>query len=131
MVSCIFPLLWTLIRVLIKTKSQGNKLCVHIITWTKWSILMKVAGMFLWGRRHEIFLKFCWPLFYFWGYLIIFKVGLYSISWILTLRAPRKIIEQTTIYFCFLFFRENNVWHYMWIVCQADDSHVMSSIISS
>ena len=27
---------------------------------------------------------------------------------------PRKIIEQTTIYFYFLFFRENNAWHYMW-----------------
>ena len=51
--------------------------------------------------------------------------------WKLTLKAPRKILEQTTIYFCFLFFRENNAWHYMWIVCQADDSHVMSSIISS
>ena len=49
----------------------------------------------------------------------------------LTLKAPRKIIEQTTIYFYFLFFRENNAWHYMWIICQADDSHVMSSIISS
>ena len=46
-------------------------------------------------------------------------------------QAPRKFLEQTTIYFYFLFFRENNAWHYMWIVCQADDSHVMSSIISS
>ena len=26
----------------------------------------------------------------------------------LTLKAPRKILGQTTIYFCFLFFRENN-----------------------
>ena len=26
----------------------------------------------------------------------------------LTLKTPRKILEQTTIYFCFLFFRENN-----------------------
>ena len=50
---------------------------------------------------------------------------------LLTLKAPRKIIEQTTIYFSFLFFRENNAWHYMWIICQADYSHVMSSIISS
>ena len=50
---------------------------------------------------------------------------------VLTLKAPRKILEQTTIYFCFLFFRENNAWHYIWIVCQAGDSHVMSSIISS
>ena len=49
----------------------------------------------------------------------------------LTLKAPRKILEQTTIYFCFLFLRENNAWHYMWIVCQAANSHVMSSIISS
>ena len=49
----------------------------------------------------------------------------------LTIKAPRKILEQTTIYFCFLFFRENNAWYYMWIVCQADDSNVMSSIISS
>ena len=49
----------------------------------------------------------------------------------LTLKASRKILEQTMIYFCFLFFRENNAWHYMWIVCPADDSHVMSSIISS
>ena len=39
---------------------------------------------------------------------------------VLTLKAPRKILEQTTIYFCFLFFRDNNAWHYMWIVCQAD-----------
>ena len=31
----------------------------------------------------------------------------------LILKAPRKIIEQTTIYFYFLFFRENNAWHYM------------------
>ena len=49
----------------------------------------------------------------------------------LTLKAPRKIIEQTTVCFYFLFFRENNAWRYMRIVCQADDSHVMSSIISS
>ena len=49
----------------------------------------------------------------------------------LTLKAPRKILEEVTIYFCFLFFRENNAWHCMWIVCPADDSHVMSSIISS
>ena len=27
---------------------------------------------------------------------------------ILTLKAPRKILEQTTIYFYFLFFKENN-----------------------
>ena len=49
----------------------------------------------------------------------------------LTLKGPRKILEQTTIYFSFLYFRENNAWHYMWIICLADDSHVMSSIIFS
>ena len=52
-------------------------------------------------------------------------------SWNLTLKAPRKILEQTTINFYFLFFKENNAWHFMQIVCKADDSHVMSSIISS
>ena len=31
----------------------------------------------------------------------------------LTLKVPRKILEQPTIYFCFLFFRGNNAWHYM------------------
>ena len=50
---------------------------------------------------------------------------------VLTHKAPRKIPEQTTIYFYFLFFKENNAWHFMWIICKADDSHVMSSIISS
>ena len=49
----------------------------------------------------------------------------------LTLKASRKILEQTTVYFCFLFLRENHAWHYMWIVCLADDFHVMSSIIFS
>ena len=59
------------------------------------------------------------------------KKRTYSNSELLTHKAPRKILEQTTIYFYFLFFRENNAWHYMWIVCPADDSHLMSSIISS
>ena len=31
-----------------------------------------------------------------------------SVESILTLKVPRKIVEQRTIYFCFLFFRENN-----------------------
>ena len=31
----------------------------------------------------------------------------------------------------YIVFRGNNAWHYMWIVCLADDSHVMSSIIFS
>ena len=50
---------------------------------------------------------------------------------VLTLKAPRDILEQMTIYFYFLFFKENNAWHFIWIVCKADDSHVMSSTISS
>ena len=59
------------------------------------------------------------------------RVSKGAVSGVLTLKAPRKILEHTTIYFCFLFFRENNAWHYIWIVCPADDSHVMSSIIPS
>ena len=59
------------------------------------------------------------------------STGITEEQFFLTLKAPRKILEQSTICFYFLFFRENNAWHYMWIVCPADDSHVMSSIISS
>ena len=54
----------------------------------------------------------------------------FGYSTFLTLKAPRKIIGER-IYFYFLFFRENNAWHYMFIFCQADDKHVMSSIIYS
>ena len=31
----------------------------------------------------------------------------------------------------FLFFRENKSWHFMWIVCLADDSHEMSKLVFS
>ena len=65
----------------------------------------------------------------------LFIIFTYEDCWVknegLTLKAPRKILEEMTVYFCFLFFRENNAWHYIWIICPADDSHVMSSIISS
>ena len=30
----------------------------------------------------------------------------------------------------FLFFRENKSWHFMWIVCQADNLHEMSRLFS-
>ena len=50
------------------------------------------------------------------GILIIY-VDIYIWNICLTLKVPRNILQQTTIYFCFLFFRENNTWHYMWIVC--------------
>ena len=62
---------------------------------------------------------------------ISYTDGISKQQFLLTLKVPRKNLGQTTIYFCFLFFRESNAWHYMWIVCPADDSHVMSSIISS
>ena len=41
----------------------------------------------------------------------------------LTLKAPSKFVEDN-IYFHFLNFSKiNKSWYFMWIVCQADDSH--------
>ena len=34
-------------------------------------------------------------------------------------------------YFFFLFFIANKSWHFMWTVCQADNSHVISRLIFS
>ena len=33
------------------------------------------------------------------------------------------------IFFFFAFFREKEIWHFVWIVCLADNSHKMSSLI--
>ena len=34
--------------------------------------------------------------------------------------------------FIYLFsFKENKVWYFMWIICLADDSHEMNSLIFS
>ena len=50
----------------------------------------------------------------------------------LTLKAPITTAADNNffIYF-FLFFRENMSWHFMWIICLADDSHEMSRLVSS
>ena len=45
------------------------------------------------------------------------------------LSAKENSNAEDNLFLFLIFFRENNAWHYMWIVCQADDSHVMSSII--
>ena len=84
---------------------KWEKLCF----WTEWVLLVRFSIIF---STH----------YHFWDFLFAF---------LFTLKAPRKILEQTTIFFYFLFFKENNAWHFMWIVCFAEDSHVMSSIISS
>ena len=34
-------------------------------------------------------------------------------------------------FFFFFFFRENNSWHFMWIVCLADNSHEISRLVFS
>ena len=46
-------------------------------------------------------------------------------------KSAKKNSRAENNLFLFLIFQRNNAWHYMWIVCQADDSHVMSIIISS
>ena len=39
---------------------------------------------------------------------------------------------MTIFFICFfLFFRENKSWHFMWIVCLADDSHEISRLVFS
>ena len=53
----------------------------------------------------------------------------------LTLKAPSKICSRRhSIFFFFFFFkyfRQNKSWHFMWIVCQADNSHEMSRLVFS
>ena len=54
---------------------------------------------------------------------------IYSSSvWFITLKAPSKICSrrQSKLFL----FRENKSWHFMWIVCLADDSHELSRLIS-
>ena len=45
----------------------------------------------------------------------------------LTLKALSKFVAANILKFFLLFFRENKTWHFMWIICLADDSHEMSS----
>ena len=49
----------------------------------------------------------------------------------LTLKAPITTGRRHFQSMFYGVFRGNNAWHNMWIVCLADDSHVMLSIISS
>ena len=51
---------------------------------------------------------------------------------ILTLKTPCKICCRRLSNFIkkiFLFFRENKSWYFVWIICQADDSHEISILI--
>ena len=48
-----------------------------------------------------------------------------------TLKAPSKICSRRHSNFFFLFFRENKSWHFMWIICQGDDSHEMLRLVFS
>ena len=48
---------------------------------------------------------------------------------ILSLRAPDSTAADD-IFIC-LFFRESKAWHFRWIICSANDSHEMSSLIFS
>ena len=47
----------------------------------------------------------------------------------LTLKVQSKICSRRHSKKFFFFFRENKSWHFMWIVCQADDSHEMSRFV--
>ena len=46
------------------------------------------------------------------------------------LKRQAKFVADNIKFFV-LFFRENKYWHFMWIVCQADDSHGMSRLVFS
>ena len=48
----------------------------------------------------------------------------------LTLKRLSKILANILI-FLNIIFRENKVWQFMWIICLADDSHEISSLIFS
>ena len=50
---------------------------------------------------------------------------------ILTLKVPIMTGRRHFQNMFYIVFRGNNAWHYMWVVCWADHSHVMSSIIFS
>ena len=48
----------------------------------------------------------------------------------LTLKAPITTKADDNFEF-FFFSEENKSWHFMWIVCQADDSHEISRLVFS
>ena len=41
------------------------------------------------------------------------------------------VAEENVLFFFVFVFIENKAWHFMWIICQADDLHKMSSLIFS
>ena len=56
---------------------------------------------------------------------------MYKIENWLSFKAPRKIVADRMSNFLKSFFKENKTWHFMWIICLADDSHEMSRLIFS
>ena len=62
----------------------------------------------------------------------ICKSLFYYLLMSLTLKAPITTAADNNFFFCccfFYFFRENKSWHFMWIICLADDSHEMSRLV--
>ena len=57
-------------------------------------------------------------------------VMIISTSEVLNLKAPSKFAVDNS-QFLFLFFKEKRTWHFMYVVCQSDDSHEMLSLIYS
>ena len=56
---------------------------------------------------------------------------IYSVKMHLILKALSEIVADDILFYLLLFYRENKTWHFMWIVCRADDSHEMISLIFS
>ena len=49
----------------------------------------------------------------------------------LTIKALCKIVADNILNFVYhYFFRENKIWHFLYVVCWVDDSHEMSSYFS-
>ena len=47
------------------------------------------------------------------------------------LKCQVKLQQTTFLLFLLLSFEENKAWCFMWILCQAEDSHEISNIIFS
>ena len=60
------------------------------------------------------------------GYFFFSSSSIYQ----LTLKPPITIAAGNNFDYS-LFARENNSWHFMWIICQADYSHEMSTFVFS
>ena len=65
-------------------------------------------------------------------FYLITKLTLDHIQYLqTTLKAPLTTAANDNSFIFFLFFRENKSWHFMWIVCSADDSHEISRLVFS